>query len=82
MRSQGYPAYRQSRSLLTTGEVAEILTVSRSTVRRLVRTGELVNVRVGRSVRFRPADVDDLIRRGAKGLQQPEAKHEGSAYVD
>lgn len=42
--------------LLTLSEVAEYLCVSPKTVRRLVRRG-LPCVRLGRVVRFRPADL-------------------------
>lgn len=45
-------------ALLTTYEVARALGVSRSTVQRLVKRGELRPVRIGHLVRFR---VDDLL---------------------
>ncbi len=50
--------------LLTTSEVAEALTVSIGTVRRLVRGGHLSQIRIGGSVRFRRNDVLELIARG------------------
>ena len=52
--------------LLTVQEVARRLAVSRWTVYRLVRTGDLQKIRVGGSIRFRAADVETLIQRGAR----------------
>jgi excisionase family DNA binding protein len=43
--------------------VGERLHVSHSTVKRLVREGELEPIRIGRSVRFAEEDVDALIMR-------------------
>jgi excisionase family DNA binding protein len=51
-------------SLLRVRDVAERLSVSEPTVRRLVSSGELRRVRLGGSVRFRPQDVEALIERG------------------
>jgi excisionase family DNA binding protein len=47
--------------LMNIAEVARLLCISRSTVRRLVQRGELRCVRVGGSVRFALVDVDALI---------------------
>ena len=47
--------------LLTAGEVAEILSVSKSFAYQLMRTGEIPTVRLGRSVRVRPKDLDRYI---------------------
>lgn len=44
--------------LLTVAEVAEMLRVSTMTVYRLIRTGELPAVRVGRSYRVKQADLE------------------------
>ena len=44
--------------LLTVAEVAGLLRVSTMTVYRLIRTGELPAVRVGRNYRVRRADLD------------------------
>jgi excisionase family DNA binding protein len=44
--------------LLTVAEVADMLRVSTMTVYRLIRTGELPAVRVGRSYRVKRADLD------------------------
>lgn len=48
-------------SLLTVAEVAETLRLSRMTVYRLVHSGELPAVRVGRSFRVPQSAVDDLL---------------------
>ena len=48
--------------LFKAAEVAEILNVSRSLVYRLMQTGEIPIVRVNRSVRVRPVDLDGFIK--------------------
>jgi excisionase family DNA binding protein len=51
-----------SENLLTSNEVMAQLRISRSTLHRLRRTGELPSVELGpRAVRFRQEDVDHLI---------------------
>lgn len=47
--------------LLTVAEVADMLRVSTMTVYRLIRTGELPAVRVGRSYRVKSADLDTYL---------------------
>lgn len=47
--------------LLTVREVAEAIRVSNMTVYRLIRSGALQAVRVGRSFRIRPSDVDGFL---------------------
>jgi len=47
---------------LTVAEVAEIMRVSRMTVYRLVHSGELPAVRVGKSYRVPQKAVDDYLR--------------------
>lgn len=47
--------------LLTVAEVADMLRVSTMTVYRLIRTGELPAVRVGRSYRVKRADLDEYL---------------------
>jgi excisionase family DNA binding protein len=44
--------------LLTVNEVADLLRVSRMTVYRLIKEGELKALRVGRNYRLREDDVD------------------------
>jgi len=43
---------------------ADYLGVATTTVRRLVNSGQLVSVRLGRRVVFRVADLDELLERG------------------
>ena len=49
-------------NLLTGGDVARILKISRSYAYRLMRRGEMPVVRLGRSVRVRPIDLDQFIK--------------------
>lgn len=55
--------------LLTLDQVAAKLQVSMSTVRRLLDRGELKAVRIGRSLRVRPADLAAYIEANAEGGQ-------------
>jgi excisionase family DNA binding protein len=48
--------------LLTATEVADLMRVSRMTVYRLIKTGEMPSIRVGRGYRFREEDVQDYLR--------------------
>ncbi len=48
---------------LTVAEVAAIMRVSKMTVYRLVHSGELPAVRVGRSFRVREDDANDYLRK-------------------
>jgi excisionase family DNA binding protein len=43
---------------MTVGEVAAVLRVSSMTVYRLINSGDLPAVRIGRSFRLRPEDLD------------------------
>jgi len=51
-------ARRPGDRLLTVGEVADTLRVSHMTVYRLIKTGELPALRVGKNYRLRESDVD------------------------
>jgi len=46
---------------LTVAEVAEQLRVSTMTVYRLIKAGDLVAARIGKSYRLRPEDVDRFL---------------------
>jgi excisionase family DNA binding protein len=48
--------------LLKANEVAELLSVSRSFAYALMQTGQLPTVRLGRSVRVRPEDLEEFIQ--------------------
>lgn len=62
-------------TLLTLNDCAEALAVSRSTVSRLVKSGTLASVKLGKSraapIRVRPSDLDAFIRahRSASGVE-------------
>ena len=47
--------------LLTVNEVADLLRVSRMTVYRLIKTGEMPALRVGRSYRLREEDIHSYL---------------------
>lgn len=47
--------------LLTAGEVAERFRVHPATITRWAKQGELQEIRIGRTIRFRSADVEALI---------------------
>jgi excisionase family DNA binding protein len=50
-------------AFLTTEEVLDYLKVNPRTIYRLIRTGELPAVRIGRLWRFKRTDVDDWLER-------------------
>ncbi len=50
-------------AFLTTDEVLGYLKVNARTIYRLIRTGELPAVRIGRQWRFRRTDVDNWLER-------------------
>lgn len=47
--------------LLTVGEVAGIMRVSNMTVYRLIKSGQLAAIRVGKNYRIRRVDVDKYL---------------------
>jgi excisionase family DNA binding protein len=52
-----------TRTLRTINQVAAYLGIGRTSVYRLVASGELKAVRVGQRLRFRPEDVDAYLER-------------------
>ena len=56
-------AGRELLSFLTTEEVLGYLKVTPRTIYRLIRTGELPAVRIGRQWRFRRGDLDNWLDR-------------------
>jgi len=58
-------------NLLTVADVARTLRISRRTVYRLIDTGKLPRIYIGRSPRFRPTDLDALVDAGVE--RAPEA---------
>ncbi len=59
MRSRG------GNKLLTVNEVAEILRVSNMTVYRLVKSGQIPAIRVGKNYRIKESDVNKYLSRGS-----------------
>lgn len=60
--------------LYTMQDLCELLQVSRSTVNRIISSGELPVVRIGGSVRFSPAAVDRYIRSNETRSAAPRRK--------
>jgi len=57
--------------------LAEKLALAPMTIYRLVDQGKLPAVRIGKSIRFRPADIDaflESVRVGPAGLMEEEPK--------
>jgi len=57
---------RFSNKLLTVNEVANILRVSNMTVYRLVKSGQIPAIRVGKNYRIKENDVNDYLSRGTQ----------------
>lgn len=60
---QRHPGDISEVRFLTVAEVATVMRVSKMTVYRLVHSGELPAVRVGRSFRVPEADVNEYLRK-------------------
>jgi excisionase family DNA binding protein len=58
------PPRKSLAPVLSINEAARVLGVQRSTIYRLLRTGEIEAVRVGKRKRFRPEDLDAYLERG------------------
>jgi excisionase family DNA binding protein len=54
---------REMEAFLTTEEVLSYLKITPRTIYRLIRSGELPAVRIGRQWRFRRADLDRWLER-------------------
>ena len=59
-------------SLLKAADVAQILNISIGLAYRLMQNGELHSVRLGRSVRVRPADLEQFIASKTRGGTKTE----------
>jgi excisionase family DNA binding protein len=62
VETQEYAATRLEQ-LLTIADVARLLGISRGSVYALIRSGELVPIRVGERSRFQPVDVRGYLER-------------------
>jgi excisionase family DNA binding protein len=58
------PAMAGNAELISIAQAAELLGVSRDTVRRLIAVGELSSMKIGVAVRIPREDVDHLVARG------------------
>lgn len=58
---------------LTVKEVQEALRVSRPTVDKLIRRGDLISIRVGRSIRVPAASLEAFIAAQINKTQAPQA---------
>lgn len=56
--------------LLTVNEVANILRVSNMTVYRLVKSGQIPAIRVGKNYRIKESDVNDYLSRGTQRAEK------------
>lgn len=56
--------------LLTVTEVAALMHVSNMTVYRLIKSGDLAAIRVGKNYRLRASDVNEYLARGV--VRRPE----------
>lgn len=68
-------------SVVTVAEAATRLAVSRSLIRKLLASGRLTRVRIGRCVRVRAEELDALIAGG----ERPKGRapiEEGSTFID
>ena len=61
-------------TLLTLREVSDYLNVNPATVRRLVRSGQLRALRVGRDMRFEVRVVDQWVAAGGSIANDPRLK--------
>jgi excisionase family DNA binding protein len=57
--------------LLTVGEVAGVMRVSNMTVYRLIKSGQLAAIRVGKNYRIRRSDVDKYLNERAVFVEEP-----------
>lgn len=57
--------------LLTVGEVASLMRVSNMTVYRLIKSGQLAAIRVGKNYRIRRNDIDRYLTDRAVQIEEP-----------
>ena len=57
--------------LLTVGEVASLMRVSNMTVYRLIKSGQLAAIRVGKNYRIRRNDIDRYLTDRAVQIEDP-----------
>ena len=57
--------------LLTVGEVASLMRVSNMTIYRLIKSGQMAAIRVGKNYRIRRGDVDRYLDDRAVHFEEP-----------
>jgi len=60
--------------MLKTSEIAQILGVSKSFAYQLIRSGEIVSLRMGKAVRVRPVDLEKYITSNVSSKHADEIK--------
>jgi excisionase family DNA binding protein len=65
-------ANRFDEPLLTVGEVAQIMRVSNMTVYRLIKSGQLAAIRVGKNYRLRRKDVERYLSERAVRFEEDQ----------
>ena len=61
-----------TRKLLRPEEVAELLNISKSYIYKLLRLRSVPAIRIGRSIRIRPEDLEKFIRKNAQTENESE----------
>jgi excisionase family DNA binding protein len=66
------PDREASEPLLTVNEVAQAMRVSNMTVYRLIKSGQLAAIRVGKNYRIRRADLERYLTERAVRVEEEE----------
>jgi excisionase family DNA binding protein len=64
--------------ILTPKELAHYLRLNQQTIYRMVARGDIPVIRIGRTVRFRKAVIDDWLNAKTEGKEKPTTKKKGS----
>jgi excisionase family DNA binding protein len=67
------PSHELGQPLLTVGEVANVMRVSNMTVYRLIKSGQLAAVRVGKNYRLRGDDIEKYLSQRAVRVEGVQA---------
>jgi len=59
-------------SLMKCPEIAKVLSISRAYAYRLIMDGTIPAIRIGRSVRVRPSDLEAFVSNNVKGLRSTD----------
>jgi len=65
------PGTNLGEPLLTVGEVASLMRVSNMTVYRLIKSGQLSAIRVGKNYRLRRPDVERYLSERSVTVEEP-----------